>query len=72
MVEVTISDRLFFEVQQSTATHQPELAVVRSDRVITLEGRFLVYGKDGPSNTANGIFDSFDVKVAVLAGFPEE
>jgi len=72
LVEVTISDDFYSEVQQAVAKHQPELSVERTDRLIILKGRFLVYGNDGPSDTPNGVFDFYQIKAGVTAGFPEE
>ncbi len=72
MDEVTILDDFYSEVQQAVAKHQPELSVARIDRFIVLEGPFLVYGKDGPSNTLNGVFDSYQIKAGIPAGFPEK
>jgi len=69
---MTISNDFYSEVLQAVAKHQPELSVSRVDRLIVLEGRFLVYGKDGPTDTPNGVFDSYQIKAGVTAGFPEE
>ncbi|MDW4496561.1 hypothetical protein R5H30_01100 [Sulfitobacter sp. D35] len=72
MVEVTISDKFYSEVQQAVAKHQPELSVARTDLFIVLEGQFLVYGADGPTDTHIGVFDSYQIKAGVTANFPEE
>ncbi|MDT0683556.1 SEC-C domain-containing protein [Roseicyclus sp. F158] len=69
---MTITEEFYSEVQQAVAEHQPELSVARIDRLIILEGRFLVYGKDGPTDTPNGVFDSYQIKAGVTAGFPIE
>lgn len=65
MVEVTISDALLTEVQQAVDRHQPELVVSRIDRIIIIDGLFVVSGPDGP-------FDSYQIKAGIAAGFPAE
>lgn len=65
MVEVTILDSFFSEVQQAVAKHQPELTVSRADCLIILEGLFVVSGPAGP-------FDSYKIKARITTGFPEE
>ena len=65
MVEVTISDDFYSEVQQALAEHQPELTISRTDNLIVLDGRFVVSGPAGP-------FDSYQIKARIRAGFPAE
>lgn len=72
MVAMRISDDFYSEVRQAVAKHQPELSIAKTDRLIILEGRFLVYGNDGPIDAPNGVFDSYQIKAGVTAGFPEE
>jgi len=72
LVEVTISDDFYSEVQQAVAKHQPELSVSRTDSSIILEGRFLVYGSDGPIDSSNGVFDSYEIRAEVTELFPAQ
>lgn len=65
MVEVTISDALFSNVQQAVDHHQPELTVSRTDSFIILKGLFAVSGPDGP-------FDSYQIQARIAASFPVE
>lgn len=69
---MTITDDFYFEVQQAVARHQPELSVSRISSLIILEGPFLVYGNDGPTNTPNGVFDSYLIEAGIAANFPEK
>lgn len=69
---MTISDEFYSEVQQAVAKHQPELSVSRADSSIILEGRFLVYGSDGPIDSPNGVFDSFEIRAEVAELFPAQ
>lgn len=72
MVEVTISDDFYSEVEQAVTKHQPELSVSRTDSSIILEGRFLVYGSDGPIDSLNGVFDSYEISAEVTGLFPAQ
>ena len=65
MVEVTISDALYSDVQQAVDHHQPELTVSRTDSFIILKGLFAVSGPDGP-------FDSYQIQARITASFPME
>jgi hypothetical protein len=65
LVEVTISDDFYSEVQHAVAKHQPELTVLRTDSLIILEGLFVVSGPAGP-------FDSYQMKAGITGGFPAE
>lgn len=47
----------------AVAEHQPELAVTSSSDLVFLEGRLVVKSADGP-------FDTFDVRVSVSPSFP--
>ena len=69
---VTPPDVLFSDVQNAVNRHQPELSVVRSEQLIILEGKFLVYGRDGPVDTPDGVFDSYKIWAGVAEGFPNE
>lgn len=63
LVKVTISDTLISEIQQAIEKHQPELSLFKTDRLINLEGTFVVSGPKGP-------FDSYRIKACIRAGFP--
>ena len=65
MVEVTISDGFFSEVQHALATHQPELTASRTDKIIIIDGLFVVSGPAGP-------FDSYRIRAGVTSDFPAE
>lgn len=65
MVEVTISDDFYSEVQNAVAKLQPELTVLRSDTLVILEGLFVVSGPSGP-------FDSYQIKAGVTGSFPAD
>lgn len=69
---MTIPDALYSEVQKAVAQHQPELSVSQTERLIILDGQFLVCGPDGPVDTPDGVFDSYKIQAGVTAGFPAE
>ena len=69
---MTIPDALFSEVQDVVAQQQPELSISRTEKLIVLEGQFLVCGPDGPVDTPDGVFDTYNIQAGVTAGFPVE
>jgi hypothetical protein len=63
LVHLNVPDGLLAEVQQAVDARQPELNVTTTKDLIVVDGLFVVSGPQGP-------YDSFQVKVAVSAGFP--